>query len=76
MDAEHAAAQRKLAWLETELEGQLVERRGRRDWDRRRALTLQLATVSLSALVTVLLGLKVGRPVADRPTPHWCAARW
>ncbi|MFD8594755.1 SLATT domain-containing protein [Kitasatospora sp. NPDC059646] len=66
MDDERAAAQRKLAWLEAELGDELVERRRRRDWDRRRALTLQLATVSLSALVTVLLGLKVGGPMADR----------
>ncbi|MFF0391694.1 SLATT domain-containing protein [Kitasatospora sp. NPDC004615] len=65
MDAEHAAAQRKLEWLGAELDNELVERRRRRDWDRRRALTLQLATVSLSALVTVLLGLKVGEPLAS-----------
>ncbi|MFJ4677321.1 MULTISPECIES: SLATT domain-containing protein [unclassified Kitasatospora] len=64
--AESAAAQRKLAWLEAELDAELKERRRRRDWDRRRALTLQLATVSLSALVTVLLGLKVGEPAASR----------
>ncbi|RKE19801.1 SLATT domain-containing protein [Streptomyces sp. TLI_171] len=66
MDAETAVAQRKLAWLETELAAELKERRRRRDWDRRRALTLQMATVSLSALVTVLLGLKVGEPSATR----------
>ncbi|MFD7642343.1 DUF4231 domain-containing protein [Kitasatospora sp. NPDC059795] len=66
MDNEHAAAQRKLAWLETEIGGELKERRRRRDWDRRRALSLQLATVSLSALITVLLGLKVDQPLADR----------
>ncbi|MFB7944482.1 SLATT domain-containing protein [Kitasatospora phosalacinea] len=64
--AESATAQRKLAWLEAELAAELKERRRRRDWDRRRALTLQLATVSLSALVTVLLGLKVGEPLATR----------
>ncbi|MFJ1752956.1 SLATT domain-containing protein [Kitasatospora sp. NPDC088134] len=66
MDAETAATQRKLAWLEVELDAELKERRRRRDWDRRRALTLQMATVSLSALVTVLLGLKVGEPAARR----------
>ncbi|MFD8481218.1 SLATT domain-containing protein [Kitasatospora sp. NPDC059673] len=66
MDAEHAAAQRKLEWLGVELDRELVERRRRRDWDRRRALSLQLATVSLSALVTVLLGLKVGEPLASQ----------
>ncbi|MFJ5922326.1 SLATT domain-containing protein [Kitasatospora sp. NPDC092948] len=66
MDAEHAAAQRTLAWLEAELDTGLVERRRRRDRDRRRALTLQLSTVGLSALITVLLGVKVGGTLADR----------
>ncbi|MEV4557142.1 SLATT domain-containing protein [Kitasatospora sp. NPDC049285] len=64
MTIESAAAERQLAWLETELDAELVERRRRRDWDRGRALTLQLATVGLSALVTVLLGLKVAEPAA------------
>ncbi|MFJ5230666.1 SLATT domain-containing protein [Kitasatospora sp. NPDC088391] len=55
-----------MAWLEVELDTELKDRRRRRDWDRRRALTLQMATVSLSALVTVLLGLKIGEPAASR----------
>ncbi|MFG2824321.1 DUF4231 domain-containing protein [Kitasatospora sp. NPDC048365] len=53
------ATGRQLAYLEQLVRAELVERRRRRDWDRRRAFTLQLATVTLSALITVLLGVKV-----------------
>jgi len=59
------AAGRRLAYVEREVRDQLVVRRRRRDWDRRRAFALQMATIGLSAAITVLLGLKVTGTVGD-----------
>ncbi|WP_354641252.1 SLATT domain-containing protein [Kitasatospora camelliae] len=56
-------AERRLAFIELEVRQQLVGRRRRRDWDRRRAFGLQIAAIALSATVTVLLGLKVAEPL-------------
>ncbi|MCU7822031.1 SLATT domain-containing protein [Kitasatospora sp. DSM 101779] len=55
-------ARRQLAFVEEEVRSQLRIRTRRRDADRRRAFGLQISTVSLSAVITVLLGVQVGEP--------------
>ncbi|MFD9127653.1 SLATT domain-containing protein [Kitasatospora sp. NPDC059571] len=55
-----AAARRRFEFIEQEVRSQLVGRRRRRDRDRGTAFTLQVATVGLSAAITVLLGIQVG----------------
>jgi hypothetical protein len=52
----NSAAQ--LAWLHQELDRQLSVHRRRRKRDKRKAFVLQMATVTLSATITVLLGLR------------------
>jgi hypothetical protein len=71
MDAEgtdDGATGRQLDFVEREVRSQLVGRRRRRDLDRRTAFALQLATVSLSAAITVLLGVRV-----DGAAREWLA---
>jgi hypothetical protein len=48
----------QLAWLHRELDQQLSTYRRRRKRDKRKAFVLQMATVTLSATITVLLGLR------------------
>jgi Protein of unknown function (DUF4231) len=48
----------QLAWLHQELDRQLSAYRRRRKRDKRKAFVLQMATVTLSATITVLLGLR------------------
>jgi hypothetical protein len=55
----------QLAYVERVVRAQLAWRSRRRDLDRRQAFVLQVATVSLSALITVLLGLRGVDPVRD-----------
>jgi hypothetical protein len=47
-----------VAWLREELGRQLAAYRRRRKRDKRKAFGLQMATVTLSATITVLLGLR------------------
>ena len=49
-------------FLRGELDQQLTSFRGRRRRDKRKAFALQLATVTLSAIITVLLGLRTSDP--------------
>lgn len=49
----------KLAWLRSELDRQLKAYRWRRRRDKRKAFALQMATVTLSATITILLGVRV-----------------
>lgn len=49
----------QLAWLHQELDRQLSSYRRRRKRDKRKAFVLQMATVTLSATITVLLGLRI-----------------
>lgn len=49
----------KMAWLRGELDRQLMVYRRRRRRDKRKAFVLQMATVTLSATITVLLGVRV-----------------
>lgn len=49
----------QMSWIRNELDGQLKLYRARRRRDKRKAFALQMATVALSATITVLLGLKV-----------------
>lgn len=49
----------QMAWLRAELDRQLRIYRARRQRDKRKAFFLQMATVVLSATITVLLGLRV-----------------
>lgn len=49
----------KMAWLHGELDQQVTVYRRRRRRDKRKAFALQMATVTLSATITVLLGLRV-----------------
>ncbi|WP_030276486.1 SLATT domain-containing protein [Streptomyces sp. NRRL B-24484] len=53
---------RQLAFVEQEVRSELRIRTRRRDADRRRAFALQISTVGLSAVITVLLGVQVGEP--------------
>jgi hypothetical protein len=48
----------QLAWLHRELGRELATYRRRRKRDKRKAFGLQMATVTLSATITVLLGLR------------------
>jgi hypothetical protein len=48
----------QLAWLRQELDRQLSAYRRRRKRDKRKSFALQMATVTLSAAITVLLGLR------------------
>ncbi|MFC6595093.1 SLATT domain-containing protein [Kitasatospora paranensis] len=59
---------RQLDFVEQEVRRQLVGRRRRRDRDRSTAFALQLATVGLSAAITVLLGVRV-----DGAAREWLA---
>jgi hypothetical protein len=49
-------------FLRGELDQQLIFFRGRRRRDKRKAFALQMATVTLSAIITVLLGLRTSDP--------------
>jgi hypothetical protein len=49
----------QLTWLHEEIGRQLAAYRRRRKRDKRKAFGLQMATVTLSAAITVLLGLRV-----------------
>lgn len=49
----------KMAWLRSELDRQTIAYRRRRRRDKRKAFFLQMATVTLSATITVLLGVRV-----------------
>jgi Protein of unknown function (DUF4231) len=49
----------RMAWLHGELDRQIVAYRRRRRRDKRKAFFLQMATVTLSATITVLLGVRV-----------------
>ncbi|PBC76890.1 uncharacterized protein DUF4231 [Streptomyces sp. TLI_235] len=60
--AGESPGRRQLSFVEAEVRGQLRIRTRRRDADRKRAFGLQISTVSLSALITVLLGVQVGEP--------------
>ncbi|MEU2626778.1 SLATT domain-containing protein [Kitasatospora sp. NPDC007106] len=60
--ADTSPVSRQLAFVEAEVHSQLRIRTRRRDTDRRRAFGLQISTVSLSAVITVLLGVQVGQP--------------
>ncbi|MEV6206292.1 SLATT domain-containing protein [Kitasatospora sp. NPDC051914] len=55
-------AQRQLVYVEQEVSSQLRIRTRRRNADRKRAFGLQISTVGLSAVITVLLGVQVGEP--------------
>lgn len=52
-------AKAQITWLRAELESQLKRYQHRRRRDKRKAFALQIATVVLSATITVLLGLRV-----------------
>ncbi|GAA2745015.1 MULTISPECIES: SLATT domain-containing protein [Kitasatospora] len=63
--AGQATGERQLDHVEQVVADELADRKRRRDWDRRRAFGLQMATVTLSAMITVLLGLRADGPVAS-----------
>ena len=56
----------RLTWLHQELGRQLAIYRSCRNRDKRKAFGLQMATVTLSATITVLLGLRVTGVAQDR----------
>lgn len=56
----------QLAWLHQELHRQLSAYRRRRKRDKRKAFVLQMATVTLSATITVLLGLRTTGTIQQR----------
>ena len=56
----------RLSWLRDELGRQLGVYRRRRKRDKRKAFGLQMATVTLSATITVLLGLRAAGAVQER----------
>jgi hypothetical protein len=55
-----------LAWLHQELDRQLSAYQRRRKRDKRKAFVLQMATVTLSATITVLLGLRTAGTTQQR----------
>lgn len=59
------AAGGRLGYVERVVRGELRWRGRRRDLDRRKAFGLQMATVSLSAVITVLLGVRGADPIRD-----------
>jgi len=56
----------QLTWLHEELGRELATYRRRRKRDKRKAFILQMATVTLSATITVLLGLRVPGAIQQR----------
>ena len=56
----------RLTWLRGEVQRQLSIFRKRRRRDKRKAFALQMSTVTLSACITVLLGLRVGGALQAR----------
>lgn len=56
----------QLAWIHQELGRQLSAYRRRRKRDKRKAFVLQMATVTLSATITVLLGLRTAGTAQQR----------
>jgi hypothetical protein len=56
----------QLTWLHQELDRQLSTYRRRRKRDKRKAFALQMATVTLSATITVLLGLRTAGTTQQR----------
>jgi hypothetical protein len=56
----------RLAWVQQELQHQLAAYRRRRKRDKRKSFGLQMATVILSATITVLLGVRATGTAQDR----------
>src|SRR4051812_42614153 len=56
----------QLTWLHDELGRELAAYRRRRKRDKRKAFSLQMATVTLSATITVLLGLRAAGAIQQR----------
>lgn len=56
----------QLAWVRQELDRQLSDYRRRRKRDKRKSFALQMATVTLSAAITVLLGLRTAGTAQQR----------
>lgn len=67
----------RVGFLRAELDRQQQRFACRRRRDKRKSFALQMATVALSATITVLLGLRVGGGCsAPWPTWRWGWGRW